>query len=123
MTFRHPHDKFPFCLVGRYNIEKRDRKVNTGGALTLPPWQTQPRVGNQYMQAVEYKAALTALGISHEAVAETLGIGVRSSYRYASEGGCPKPVAIAIRLMLASRGKSGKRKKSALLAHAPVGVE
>lgn len=72
------------------------------------------------MTANEYKAALTTLGISHEAVAETLGIGVRSSYRYAREGGVPKPVSIAIGLLLDAKKHEPKKKKSAHLAHAVV---
>lgn len=75
------------------------------------------------MTAAEYKAALATLEISHEAVADTLGIGVRSSYRYAAQGGVPKPVSIAIELMLAAKGRGGKRRKSALSAHAPVAAE
>lgn len=69
------------------------------------------------MNADEYKAALTTLGISHEAVADTLGIGVRSSYRYAKQGGVPKPVSLAITLLLTAKNHEPKKRKSAQLAH------
>lgn len=75
------------------------------------------------MTAEEYKSALITLDISHEAVAERLGIGVRSSYRYAREGGVPKPVSMMLAILLDAQKRRHKRRRSALSAHDPVAAE
>jgi len=50
----------------------------------------------------EYEAARTALGWTHAQVAETLGVGDRTPYRYAS-GEIPEPAARLLRLLVLLR--------------------
>jgi hypothetical protein len=47
------------------------------------------------MSNEEYRQALDELGLTHDQAAETLGIGRRSSVRYASRG-APKYIALAL---------------------------
>lgn len=61
------------------------------------------------MTGMEYKAALAALGIDHEKAAERLGIGLRTSHRYATKG-APRRIAMALELLSATQRK---RKKAA----------
>jgi DNA-binding Xre family transcriptional regulator len=51
------------------------------------------------MTANEYKAALAALAWNHDQAAQALGIGRRTSQRYAKEG-APKFIALALKAAL-----------------------
>jgi len=56
------------------------------------------------MKPKEYSAAREALGWTHAKVAETLGLGWRTPYRYASgDVQIPEPAARLLRLLVALR--------------------
>lgn len=51
------------------------------------------------MTGAQYKAAIAALGLTQEEAGEFLGIGGRTSRRYAANG-APKAVAMLLALMV-----------------------
>lgn len=51
------------------------------------------------MTAIEYKAALSTLGWDHLKAAQALGIGRRTSQRYAMEG-APRHIALALEALI-----------------------
>lgn len=56
------------------------------------------------MTASEYKAAIAALDWDHRKAADALGIGLRTSQRYAIQG-APRHIALALEaLQLKSQG-------------------
>lgn len=65
-----------------------------------------PRTTCPLMSGDEYMAALAAIGFHPEhaptQAATWLGIGVRTSFRYASAGGVPRATALLLRYMVAN---------------------
>lgn len=61
------------------------------------------------MTGMEYKAALAALGLDHEKAAERLGIGLRTSHRYATKGAPPR-IATTLDLMISAQRKPRQKK-------------
>lgn len=61
------------------------------------------------MNGTEYKAALAALELDHEAAAERLGIGLRTSHRYATKG-APARIAKLLAFMIAGLRKPRQKK-------------
>lgn len=58
------------------------------------------------MTATDYKVAIAALKMDHKMAAKALGIGVRTSVRYAAKG-APRSIALALEaLALKSKGKA-----------------
>lgn len=62
------------------------------------------------ISADDYKAALAALGLDHDAIAAELEITARTSYRYAKEG-APKTIALALEALL--RASTQRKRRSA----------
>lgn len=52
------------------------------------------------MTASEYREARKTLNLTHKEMAEVLGVGVRSSYRYSQKGPVPRSIAQMVRLIL-----------------------
>lgn len=52
------------------------------------------------MTANQYRTALEKMGLSQEAAAEFLGIGLRTSHGYANGAPIPEPIAKLLRLMV-----------------------
>lgn len=61
------------------------------------------------MTGMEYKAALAAIGLDHEKAAEKLGIGLRTSHRYATKG-APRRIAMALELLAAGQRRPRPKK-------------
>lgn len=61
------------------------------------------------MTGEDYLKALAELELSHVDAARELGIGVRSSFRYASAQEVPRPVKLALEAMLKQRRNSKRR--------------
>jgi transposase len=58
------------------------------------------------MTAAQYKIALNALNLTHRQAAKALGIGYRTSQRYATQG-APLHIALALEAL------AGKQKEAA----------
>ena len=56
--------------------------------------------GGLDMTANQYRAALSALGLSQAGAADFLGIGIRTSHGYANGEPIPEPTAKLFRLMV-----------------------
>lgn len=64
------------------------------------------------MTGTDYKAALAALELDHPAAADKLGIGLRTSHRYATNGAPPR-IAKLLAFMIASQRKPRQKKEAA----------
>jgi hypothetical protein len=52
------------------------------------------------LTAAQYRTALDRLGLTQADAARFLGVGGRTSRRWASEGGIPPAIALLLRLMI-----------------------
>jgi transcriptional regulator with XRE-family HTH domain len=69
----------------------------------------------------EYQAARAALGCTHVRIAETIGVSVRTSFRYANgDAKIPEPTARLLRLLVLLRLTVSTRKFNELVSAAQV---
>jgi hypothetical protein len=69
----------------------------------------------------EYQAARAALGCTHVRIAETIGVSVRTSFRYADgDAKIPEPIARLLRLLVVLRLTVSTRKFNEVVSTAKV---
>jgi transcriptional regulator with XRE-family HTH domain len=69
------------------------------------------------LKPAQYKAAREALGWTHAKIAETIGVSIRTPFRYASgEAVIPEPAARLLRLLVALRLTVSTRKFDELVS-------
>jgi hypothetical protein len=72
-------------------------------------WNERLQFKGPKMTGEDYAKALAELELSHVEAAKQLGIGLRSSFRYASAQHVPRPVKLALEAMLKQRRRRKRR--------------